>query len=138
MAATPNDPCQASLFSQVFSGNAIVCSSTFKDYETKSAQDSIQSVADNAAKFYDSTVADISQTAADQQEAQVPTDVQDTSESIANSTVGQVFTTCSNGDSGISVPGLPCIPWSYLAYGGIALIVLYFLAIISSFVPRPR
>lgn len=138
MGATANDPCQAGFVSQLFSGNAIVCSSTFKDYETKSAQESIQAVADNASTYYDDRVAGVAQAAADVQESYVPTDVQDTSEYIASSNVGQVFTTCGNGSAGIAIPGLPCIPYSYLMYGAIALVVLYILALVSSFIPRPR
>jgi hypothetical protein len=138
MAAS--DPCSASFLSQVFSGNAVVCSSTFQQMETTDATAQIQSVVDNADTYYgeDSPAADTAATAAAQQEAHVSADISNITESISSSTVGQVFTTCDDGNSGLAIPGLPCIDWDYLLYGVIALIVLYFVAIISSFVPRPR
>ncbi len=143
MSTAAVNPCTDNFFSQVLKGNAIVCSTTFQDYETSSAQDSIQSVADNAQTQADlgnlsQDAADVAQTAADQAEAQSPGDVANTTQAIATSTAGQIFTTCPNGGSGLAVPGLPCINFSYLAYGAIILIVLYVLALVSSFVPRPR
>lgn len=133
-------PCAASFFSQVFSGNAIVCNSTFQNSEISDATAQIQSVVDNADTFYgdDSPASATAATAAAQAESQVTSDVQNVTDSISSSTVDQVFTTCNDGSSGISVPGLPCIDWKYIAIGGVILVVLYFAAIISSFVPRPR
>lgn len=139
MAAAPNS-CDASLLSQTFAGNLIVCSKTFRDYETQSGQAQIQSVVDSATKYYgpDSSTARVADAAATIQEAQVPADVSSTNDAVAASTVGQVFTTCGNGDAGIAIPGVPCLPFKWLALGAAALVVLYFLAIISSLVPRPR
>lgn len=139
MATAPN-PCDASFFAQVFAGNAVVCNKTFQNYETKSAQDSIQSVVDNANTNYGSgsAVANVAETTAAQQEAQVTADTANVIEAVANSKVGQIFTTCDSGDAGLAVPGLPCISWKYLLYGAAALVALYVLALISSLVPRPR
>src|SRR4029077_1287922 len=133
-------PCDASFLSQVFSGNAIVCSSTFQQMETTDATAQIQSVVDNADTYYgdSSPAAETAATAAAQQEAHISADISNVTESVSSSTVGQVFTTCPNGGSGIAIPGLPCINFSYILYGAIALFALYFLAVVSSFVPRPR
>lgn len=139
MAATPS-PCSRSYLSQLFSGNAIVCSTTFKNYLVSDEQASVQKVVDNAQTYYgtDSAAAQVAEATATQQEAQAPGDVTNTTDSVAASMAGQFFTTCNNGDSGIALPGLGCVSWKYLSYGAIALVVLYFLALVSSFVPRPR
>jgi hypothetical protein len=140
MSTAPNPACNASVFSQLVSGNLIVCSSTFQSAQVESEQAQIQSVADNAAQNYgdDSVVANITQSAADQQEAQASSDVTAIDNAIAASNVDQFFTTCSDGNDGIAIPGLPCINYTYILYGLIALVVLYFLAVAQSFVPRPR
>ena len=141
---TPN-PCDANIFSQLFSGNAIVCSTTFQNYETTSGEAQIQQVADNEQAQADvgqvpQANADIAQTAADQQEAQVSGDVQNVTQAIGNSTVDQFFTTCPSGSSGIAIPGtgLPCIPWKYLGIGVALLLVTYVVAVFSSVLPHPR
>jgi hypothetical protein len=124
----------------VFAGNAIVCSKTFQDYETSSAEAQIQTVVDNANTNYGegSATAQVAQTIATQQEAQSAADVAATTDAVASSTVGQIFTTCASGDSGLAIPGLPCISFKWIAIGIGGLVVLYFLALVSSFVPRPR
>ena len=142
MAAAAN-PCNDSFLSQVFSGNAIVCSDTFKNYLTTSESDAVQKVADNAQAQADAGLisqesADVAQTSADQQEAQATDDTTNVTTAIANSKVGQIFTTCDNGDAGLAVPGLPCISWKWLGIGAVALIALYVAALVSSVVPRPR
>lgn len=140
MSTAAVSPCTDNFFSQLVKGNALACSTTFQNYETSSAQDSIQSVADNAATYYgpDSTVSDVAATTAAQQEAQSPSDVANTTQAVASSTVGQIFTTCPDGGSGLAIPGLPCINFSYIAYGVLGLVALYVLALVASFVPRPR
>ena len=132
--------CSAGFFSQLFAGNAIVCNKTFQNYEVQSEKDAIQSVADNAAAAYGegSSVAQIAQTTATQQEAQATDDVQNVTDTIAASTVDQLFTTCDDGNSGIAIPGLPCIDWTYLGIGIGVLILLYFVAVFSAFIPKPR
>src|SRR5271168_4851644 len=96
LVATAPNPCSASFVSQVFSGNAIVCSQTFQDYETEDATSQIQSVVDNANTNYGegSATAQVAQTIATQQEAQTAADVASTTSAVASSTVGQIFTTC--------------------------------------------
>jgi len=141
--ATAPNPCNDSLFGRVLSGNAIVCSSTFKDYLTKSEQDAVQDVADRAqaqadAGYISQHSADVAQTAADQQSEQADADTENVTDAIAKSKVGQIFTTCDNGDSGLAIPGLPCVSWKWIGIGAAALVVLYVLALVSSFVPRPR
>jgi len=138
-AATPN-PCSAGFLSQVFSGNAIVCSDTFKNYEAESEKSQIQSVADNAAAAYgqDSLAANVAQTAADQQEQQATDDVNNVTDAVASSTAGQIFTTCSDGSGGLAIPGLPCIDYNYIIYGVIGLVLLYVFATVASFIPKPR
>jgi hypothetical protein len=140
VATATNAACSDSLISQIFKGNAITCSDTFKDYLVGQEKDSIQSVVDNAATYYgeDSTTVHVAQTAASQQEAQAENDVKQITDDVAASNFGQIFTTCDDGNGGLAIPGLPCINYTYLLYGGIALVVLYFVAIIASFVPRPR
>lgn len=138
--ATATNPCASSFLSQVFAGNAIVCSKTFQDYETDEAKSQIQSVVDNANTNYGegSSTAQIAQAVATQQEAQSAADVAATTDAVASSTVGQIFTTCASGDSGLAIPGLPCISFKWIGIGLAALVALYFLALVSSFVPRPR
>jgi hypothetical protein len=136
--ATAASPCSAGFGSQLLSGNLITCSSTFKDYLQSSETDQIQSVADNAAANYDSDVANVAQTAADQAESQAQSDVDNVTNAVASSTYAQVFTTCDDGNAGLSLPGLPCIDWTYLGLGVAALVVLYFVAVFSSFIPRGR
>lgn len=140
--ATPatTSPCDAGFLSQVFSGNAIVCSKTFQDYEASSEKSQIQSVADNAAEYYGdgSPTAQIAQATATQQIGEADMDVTNVTQAVSSSKVGQIFTTCDSGDSGLAVPGLPCISFKWLGVGVAALVALYFLAVVSSFVPRPR
>lgn len=135
-----DDPCSAGFFSKLFSGNAIVCSETFQNYEKTQETAAIQSVADNASAAYGegSAIAQLTQTTATQQEAQVTGDVADVTTAIADSTAGQLFTTCDNGDAGLALPGLPCVPWLYLGFGVGALVLLYVLALVSSVIPRSR
>ena len=147
MAAAYN-PCDANYLSQFVSGNIIVCSTTFQDYETFTGQAEIDQVAVNAASqaiqaaqngdFSKLSTVNVAATAALQQEAHVPSDVANTTDAVASSTVGQIFTTCGNGDAGLAIPGLPCIAFKWLALGIGGLVVLCFLALVSSIVPRPR
>jgi hypothetical protein len=134
------NPCATSFLSQVFSGNAVVCNQTFQDSETTDATAQIQSVVDNADTFYgeDSPAFATASTAASQQEAQVSADISNVTNSVASSNVGQIFTTCDDGNGGLAIPGLPCIDYNYLIYGVVGLIVLYILALVNSIVPRPR
>lgn len=141
MAAAPvPNPCDASFVSQVFAGNAVVCSKTFQQYETKSAQAQIQSVVDNANTAYGegSATAQVADTVATQQEAQSASDVAGVTQAVASSKVGQIFTTCDSGDSGLAIPGLPCVSFKWLGIGAGVLVALYVLAVVASFVPRPR
>lgn len=140
MATASSAACSDSLISQIFKGNAITCSSTFQDYLVGQEKDSIQSVVDNAAEYYgpDSSTVQVATTAASQQEAQAVDDVKNVVDSVAASNYAQVFSTCDDGNGGLAIPGLPCIDYTYILYGVIALVVLYFVAVISSFVPRPR
>ena len=132
-------PCDAGFLSQVFSGNAIVCNSSFQQYETDSGVAQIQSVIDNADTFYSGTAADaVANTVGSQQETQVSEDVANVTDSISNSSAGK---TCSDGSPGIDLTflGGPCIKFLWLEIGGgiiIALIILYFLAIFSSVIPK--
>jgi ribulose 1,5-bisphosphate carboxylase large subunit-like protein len=138
--ATATNPCNDSFLSQIWSGNAIVCSDTFKNYETKNANTQIQSVVDNAKTNYGegSATAQIAESVATQQEAQTASDVENVNQAVAKSKVGQIFTTCDSGDSGLAIPGLPCISFKWIALGIGGLVVLYFLALVSSVIPRPR
>lgn len=140
MATATSAACSDSLLSQIFKGNAITCSDTFKDYLAGSEVDSIQSVVDNAKEYYgdDSTVVSVAETAASQQEAQATSDIQSAVDTVTSSNYAQVFSTCDDGNGGLSIPGLPCIDYTYLLYGVIALVVLYFVAVFASFIPRPR
>jgi hypothetical protein len=139
MAVAPN-PCADSFLSQVWSGNVIVCAKTFKDYETKSAQDQIQTVVNNANTYYGtgSSAAQVAEATATQQEAQSSADVTNVTDAVASSKVGQIFTTCGDGNSGLAIPGLPCIDFKYMLYFVVAMVLLYALALVSSIVPRPR
>jgi len=140
LVATAPSPCSSSFLSQVFAGNAIVCSKTFQDYETDDANSQIQSVVDNANTNYGegSATAQVAQTIATQQEAQTSADIASTTDAVASSAVGQIFTTCASGDSGLAIPGLPCISFKWIAIGIAGLVALYILALVSSIVPRPR
>lgn len=140
MASAPNAACSASFLSQVVSGNVIVCNSAFQDFEESSATDQIQSVVDNAVSNYgeNSAAAQTAQTFAEQQEAQISDDVQSVTESVASSNVDQIFTQCDDGNSGLAIPGLPCIDWTYIGIGIAALILLYIVALFSSIIPRGR
>jgi len=141
MATSPTpSPCDAGFLSQLFAGNAITCSSTFQDYEQASETSQIQSVVDNANTYYGegSPTAQIAASTAAQQEAQATADVSNVTNAVASSKIGQIFTTCDSGASGLAVPGLPCVSFKWLGLGLAALIGLYFLAVVSSFVPRPR
>lgn len=129
-------PCAAGFLSRVFSGNEIVCNSSFQNMETTNATSQIQSVVDNADTFYDDTVSSVAQTAATQQEAQVSFDVANVTDAISSSTAGQFFSTCPDGNGGIAIPGGPCIDYEYLIFGVLALVALYFIAIFSSFIPK--
>jgi len=138
--ATAPSACSAGFLSQVFSGNAIVCNQTFQDILADDEVSQIQSVVDNAVQNYgaDSSTVQVAQTAASQQEAQAASDVANVTDAISSSTVGQIFTTCSSGDSGLSIPGLPCISFFWIGIGLASLVALYILAIVSSVIPRPR
>jgi hypothetical protein len=140
MATASSAACSDSLLSQIFKGNAIACSQTFQDYEAGQEKDSIQSVVDNAQEYYgdNSDVVQVATTAAAQQEAQAVDDVTNVVDSVAASNYAQIFSTCDDGNGGLSIPGLPCIDYTYLLYGAIGLVVLYFVALFSSFIPRPR
>lgn len=138
MASAPS-ACSSSFLTNLFAGNAIVCSQTFQASEAASEQSDIQSVVDNAQAAYgaDSTTADVAETAATQQEAQISSDVANVTNAVAASTAGQFFTTCPSGDSGLALGGLPCISFKWLGVGLVGLLLLYFLAIFSSVIPRP-
>lgn len=142
-----NDPCSAGFFSKLFSGNAIVCSDSFRAAQTASGEAQIQSVADNAAENYNDLVATATQTAADKQAAQVSSDVNAIDDSVAASTLGRIFQADCDGSPGIdlSIVGGPCIKNSTLkevALGLLlALIVGFFIygaAILGPFIPKGR
>lgn len=132
--------CSAGFFSQLWSGNAIVCNKTFQEYEVQTEKDAVQSVADNAKEAYGegSAIANLTQTTATQQEAQVEADVANVTEAISSSTAGQIFTTCDNGGSGIAIPGLPCVNWSYIGIGFGVIVLLYLLAVFAPLISRSR
>jgi hypothetical protein len=124
-------------------GNAIVCSETFKDYQTASGQAEIQSAADNTAKYYgsDSVSAQVAQASADAQKKAFTGDVNAIDLSIENSTFGKVFGADCDGNPGIdlSFVGAGCIKYSTLKIAGLVVggltllgVVLYALGIARS------
>jgi len=128
-------------------GNAIVCSDTFQSYQVSSAQNQIQSAADNVAKYYgeDSISAQVAQASADAQKKSIVGDISAIDIGVENSTVGKVFGATCNGEPGLdlSFAGLPCFPYSTLklygliAGGLLALgVVLYAMGIAKSFLPN--
>lgn len=130
-------------------GNAIVCSDTFQDSITKSGQAQIQTVADNADKYYgpDSATAQVAHQVAQSEEAQVPGDTTAIVEAVENSSLGSVFNAdCGSGPGvDLSFFGGPCITYTLLkeiALGvGAALVIgalLYAFAVVSPFIPKGR
>jgi hypothetical protein len=148
MSTSPN-PCDGSLLSRILAGNAVVCSDTFKQYETKSATGQIQSVADNAATNYgaDSVTAQVAQQTATAQEAQVPLDTSNITQAVAASSAGKVFGADCNGEPGLdlSIVGGPCLTYTLLREIGLGVLlaatagmILYGVAIFGPLIPKGR
>lgn len=130
--------CDQSFISQVLSGNAIVCDSTFQDALTSAEQSDIGQVVQNAVDNYGSDSAAAVATASEgaQQAANAVSDNQAITNSIANTpTCGLDF----------SFIGGPCIPYKTLEEIGIGLAAalllgffIYGYAILSPFIPKGR
>lgn len=119
---------ETNYFSQYFSGNLFACLQ--KPSLVTQEQMQIQSVADNAKKYYgaDSTTAAVAQQAADAQKQYAVSDVND----ITNKNLSE----CTGVD--LTFVGAGCIEWYkfYLVGGLIAFVIL--LPYILPFILRPR
>lgn len=123
-----DDPCNASGFGQFLAGNYLLCRQ--RAGLIAQGQAEIQSVADNAAKYYgaDSVTAQVTQVAADANKAAVPQDVDAITKDNASF--------CAGAD--LSLIGLGCITkfkFSLIIAGVVALFSLPYLL---PFILRPR
>lgn len=113
-----DDPCSASLVSQIFSGNAILCAQ--KASLIAKGKADIQGVVDNVDKYYQGqqTVIDATHEFAEGQQALVEGDV--------NAITNLNASTCDGVD--LTLLGVGCLEWTFLeevAIGvGLAALVL--------------
>ena len=123
--------CSASFLSQLWSGNAIICNSTFRNYEAaqavKQQVDTLQNVQTNYAGQTDVIAAAEASTAA--AIAAAPGDTQDAIDSVLNSCAGDPLS-CSDCDGiNLSLFGGGCLSWTwiYIALAIVAGLILLFI-----------
>lgn len=135
------DPCSAGFLSQLLHGNAIVCNDTFKQFLSTSAQNQIQSVADNAASEYgsDSVAAQAAQASANVQKSYAGADTNSITNDISNSDVGSPFLNSNCDGLDFSSIGLGCLT-KWMIAGIVAVILLVILGpyILPYVFPRRR
>lgn len=141
--------CSASIFSQILSGDALVCSKTLQNYETSSSQKSVQAVADAtvANQGADSVAAQVTEQFAATQEALAPNDTSNVTSAIVASSAGKVFGASCNGEPGLdlSLVGGPCLTYTLLKEIGLGILLalavgtfLYGAAVLGPFIPKGR
>lgn len=144
-----SDPCSAGFFSRLFSGDAIICSGAFQSYEQSQEEAGIQSVADNASTNYGagSLTASVAAQASNAQILASKLDTSTINSELAQTDAGKILNSTCDGAPGIdlSIVGGPCLSYDQLKkyglYAGLgigALIILYVLGIVSSFIPKRR
>ena len=118
--STSSNPCDASFLSQLWSGNAIVCSQSFRNYQVDSAVQQQVDTLQNVQNYYgnDPTTVAVAASSTAAAIAAAPGDVDSIDNSIA------ATTNCDGLD--FSFIGGGCISTTYIwiAVGAIVLIVL--------------
>lgn len=129
-----------------FKGNGIICSDSFRQYESDQEQAGIMQVARNASDNYgaDSITAQVAEQAAIAQSKAALTDISTINDELAQTSAGKIFGgACDDGPGlDLSIIGGPCLSYALLKKVGIGFgilvavgMILYALGIVRSFIP---